>query len=693
MPFYLGHLKQYSCHTGRYLTFLQPIVRGITGEPDRPPDNRPTFFSGKTDSAVFTISLKCAIIEYEEKGMRKFVILVCAFSALTMACKIASAKKEAYTVKQGLYDIGDLGASEIADLEGEWIFVPEKHVPPAEIFTGYNRFEKINYNWNKYKDPMPIYGCATYGIKIKNFFEDKVYAIKVAEVSSAVTLYLDGVEFFRTGKAAETRSGEQLDWNSNIVILPLNGRTKAELVFHVSNFSDRLPGFHRPIQIGFYSTLSETNAKSIVVSTITAGILFLLFVFFISLFIFYPKDKKSLYFSLLCFTFCLRVFCYDEYLLAVIIPQINRMAMHKIGFVTFSAALIFATLFIHELFGKISKKLLYALLAPGMLYILINIIAPLRISLMLLMYAQIYMFTIVFYNIYIIGAAAIKKDISSILFLSGLSVFGVLIIRDVLISNGIVEGVFLSQFGIFMLLIPMTLIVLNHFKFTFENTLMMTNKIETVNNALEKFLPAEFMNFLNKKHVDVCLGDNNLKEMYIAFVYIGLHAELKTDAERLTLLEIYNHILANINPIIKRHGGVIDKYLTEGLMILFSENADNAVACMLEIHSFIERENIQRNTEGIPKINFACGVHYGRVMLGTIGEAERMDNTVISDVVNIASRLHFYALQHGSGIFISETVKNNFHAGFLKDIILKDIGFVKLRGKEQSVLVYEVKQR
>ena len=135
MPFYLGHLKQYSCHTERHLTFLQPIVRGITGEPDRPPDNRHTFFSGKTDSAVFTISLKCAIIEYEEKGMRKFVILVCAFSALTMACKIASAKKEAYTVKQGLYDIGDLGASEIADLEGEWIFVPEKHVPPAEIFT------------------------------------------------------------------------------------------------------------------------------------------------------------------------------------------------------------------------------------------------------------------------------------------------------------------------------------------------------------------------------------------------------------------------------------------------------------------------------------------------------------------------------------------------------------------------------
>jgi adenylate/guanylate cyclase catalytic domain protein len=586
-----------------------------------------------------------------------------------------------------------LGASEIADLEGEWIFVPDKHVPPADVFSGYTRFEKINVDWTKYKEPMSVYGCATYAVKINGFSADGVYAIKIAEVSSAFTAYLDGVKFFHAGKTAKTKDGEQFNWNSDVIILPLKRATQAEIVFHVSNFSDMNPGFNRPIKIGFYSTLAQEMDASIISATVTAGILFLLFIFFISLYIFYPEDKKTLYFSLVCFTFSIRTFCYDDYLLAVIIPQINLMFMHRLGYVTFSAALIFVSLFIHELFGKISKKILFLLLTPSFIYILINIAAPFRLSMTLLSYAQIYLFIIALYNIYVVGAAALKKNMSAVLFLSSLFIFCLFVLRDVLIANGYIGGIFLAQVGVFLLLVPMSLIVLGHFKFTFENILKVTNRIEAVNSALEKFLPAEFMNFLNKKHVDVCLGDNNLKEMYIAFVYIGLHAELKTDAERLTLLEIYNHILANINPIIKRHGGVIDKYLTEGLMILFSENADNAVACMLEIHSFIERENIQRNTEGIPKINFACGVHYGRVMLGTIGEAERMDNTVISDVVNIASRLHFYALQHGSGIFISETVKNNFHAGFLKDIILKDIGFVKLRGKEQSVLVYEVKQR
>lgn len=145
--------------------------------------------------------------------------------------------------------------------------------------------------------------------------------------------------------------------------------------------------------------------------------------------------------------------------------------------------------------------------------------------------------------------------------------------------------------------------------------------------------------------------------MYIAFIHLGIYTGLETEKERLGLLRIYNDTLSNINPIIQAHNGFIDKYLTEGLMVLFHGSADDVIKCMLKIKSVVQFENMEREINKLPKIDLAVGIHYGRLMLGTIGEEERMDSTVISDVVNVASRLHFYALKKGVNIFISEVVK------------------------------------
>lgn len=613
------------------------------------------------------------------------------FLLCSISCSSGSNNKETlYTVERGVYDISNLGASEIIDLNGEWVFIPNKLADPQKDFSGYDRYELINQSWTEYKEPMPAFGYATYSIQINNFLEDAVYAIKIAEVSSALTAYINGKEFFKAGKVGISKEDEIFDWNSNVVILPLKDKKEARIVFHVSNFSDTRPGFHTSLKIGFYSTLLKENSKDIAFVTITAGILLVLSVFFISLYIFYSKDKKSLYFGLICLIFSLRTFCYEDFLLTTIIPQIRQISMHKLGYVTLSLAIIFVSLFINEIFEKINNKILYIILIPSLIYICINIFTPISVSMSILFYAQIHLIAVAICNLYILIAAAIAKNKTALLFLFALFLFLCLIARDILISNGVIEGAFMSQFGVLLLLIPMMIIVLNHFKFTFDNIADITNKIEIVNNSLVKFLPNEFMEILQKQHTEVCLGDNNLNEMYIAFIYIGIHQDLKSKEKRLSLLEIYNHLLAEINPIIKKYGGFIDKYLTEGLMLLFSSSANDVIKCLLEIEYFIKKENIGRNIEGLPKINFACGVHYGQVMLGTIGEIERMDNTVISDVVNVASRLHFFAMESEGGIFISSAVKNKIILADLQNIIFKDSGDIKLRGRNESVTVYEV---
>ena len=614
--------------------------------------------------------------------------LLCSF--ISFSCKSADTAQEDMVVRKGMYSVSDLQSSEIVYLKGEWIFVPNHFIEPQEDIFRYNRFEEIHDRWTTYTDPLPVKSYVSYAIKITDFTPNAMYALKLTDFSSAYTVYLDGEAFFGCGIPAETADREVLDMSSQVVALPLKGKTEAVIVFHISNFTDRDPGVSGPIQLGYYEALHEAHNRTVINSTFLIGILTLLSVFYLSLFIFYPKQRLALYFSMLNLSFGLRTACYDEFLLTTLLPFTNAVIMHKLGYLTLSGAIIFISAFIHILLNKKHPLILCAILSPAFLYTLLIIFTPIPVYSSLLVYMQIYVLLTALYNIVILIYGVIRRKKYALIFLLAILLFLLLAIRDILISHGIIKGVFVAQFGTLALLIPMSMIVLRKIKLTFEIVSNMTHKIETINTSLTRFLPNEFMDFLQKQHTDVHLGDNNLENMYIAFVYLGVHADLGTQSERLSVLELYNEILAVIAPVIKKYQGFIDKYLTEGLMIIFHGTAEEALRCLLEIERFVQKESIKRSAENLKEITLACGIHYGQVLLGTIGEPERMDNTVISDAVNVASRLHFYALENGIRVLASEAVKKNCTASAAAPIDFTHSGLVTLRGKDKPIAVYEV---
>ncbi len=87
-------------------------------------------------------------------------------------------------------------------------------------------------------------------------------------------------------------------------------------------------------------------------------------------------------------------------------------------------------------------------------------------------------------------------------------------------------------------------------------------------------------------------------------------------------------------------------------------------------------------------INIGIGLHSGKLMLGTIGEAERMDATVISDAVNTASRIESLTKAFRCNLLISgdffEKIedKSGYH--------YRVLGKVKIRGKKQITDIIEV---
>lgn len=210
-----------------------------------------------------------------------------------------------------------------------------------------------------------------------------------------------------------------------------------------------------------------------------------------------------------------------------------------------------------------------------------------------------------------------------------------------------------------------------------------------INETLSRFVPRQFLQFLNKESiVDVQIGDHVQKEMSVLFADIR---DFTTLSEQMTPQENFNFINAyfsRMEPAISENQGFIDKYIGDEIMALFNGGADNAVKAGISMLHKLNEYNHHRDNCGYLPVKIGIGINTGSLMLGTVGGASRMDSTVISDAVNLASRIERLTKDFGVSLLIS-------HHTFLQLKEYSEYSFrlierLKVRGKSKSVSVYEV---
>ena len=203
------------------------------------------------------------------------------------------------------------------------------------------------------------------------------------------------------------------------------------------------------------------------------------------------------------------------------------------------------------------------------------------------------------------------------------------------------------------------------------------------------FVPKEFLEFLGKDSiVDIRLGDNVQKEMAILFSDIRSSAEL---SERMRPQENFNFInscLSRIGPIVRQNNGFIDKYIGDAIMALFPSSSEDAVSAAVAMQTAVGVYNRQRKNSGYDPIRIGIGINTGRMMLGTIGEEKRMEGTVISDAVNLASRVEHLTKLYGS--FIIVTAKTLDNISNPEKFTYRYLDRVQVKGKQQWVDIFEI---
>lgn len=207
--------------------------------------------------------------------------------------------------------------------------------------------------------------------------------------------------------------------------------------------------------------------------------------------------------------------------------------------------------------------------------------------------------------------------------------------------------------------------------------------------AARRFVPNEFLSLLGHKSlVDVKIGDQVHREMSVLFSDIRDFTTLSEGMTPQENFKFINAYLKRMEPAIISNQGFIDKYIGDGIMALFSGVADDALKAAIAMQLHLADYNQHRVNSGDVPISIGIGINTGALMLGTVGGQSRMDTTVISDDVNLASRLEELTKFYGVSLLISHQTLARLQNPTA--YCLRFIEQVTVKGKSKAVAVFEV---
>jgi signal transduction histidine kinase/CheY-like chemotaxis protein/class 3 adenylate cyclase len=207
--------------------------------------------------------------------------------------------------------------------------------------------------------------------------------------------------------------------------------------------------------------------------------------------------------------------------------------------------------------------------------------------------------------------------------------------------------------------------------------------------AYSRFIPRDLLQLLGRDNItEVKLGDQILREMSVMFLDIRQFSKLSESLTPKENFDFLNSYFATVNPVIQKNCGFIDKYIGDSVMALFPNRPDDALLAAVELQKDLENFNIQIKKSFKPPIAIGLGVHHGPLMLGTLGNEQRMEGTVISDSVNLASRLEGITKIFSVGLVTSQD--SIILTENPKQFSFRSLGKVRPQGFSRSLSIVEV---
>jgi class 3 adenylate cyclase len=213
----------------------------------------------------------------------------------------------------------------------------------------------------------------------------------------------------------------------------------------------------------------------------------------------------------------------------------------------------------------------------------------------------------------------------------------------------------------------------------------------------ERFLRTTFGLYLAPQVIDQMMASNKLPilggEMRDVTVFFSDLAGFSSTAEKLApdaLVQLMNEYLSAMTDIIEECGGYVDKYIGDSIVAVFgapvsdANHAQNAVRATLRCRDRLDELNLSAAFQG-HRLSHRIGLNSGEALVGNIGSRRRFNYTVMSDAVNLASRLEGANKYFATSIMASETTVALTGALFA----WRELDSIRVQGRVHPVRIYE----
>jgi adenylate cyclase len=603
----------------------------------------------------------------------------------------------ANTAEKGLLDLRsyDFGKSN-CKLNGQWLFYWQKFVSPNDVNTvPASGMIQVPGNWSSYNTNAnafeKAYGYGTYLLKMIMPATAADYALHLPNIQTAYTLFINGQELVARGKTGTNEAESVPNAQTAVVHFSSKGSDTLLLLIQVSNFHfSNTSGIWTPIEIGRPERIMAEKTRNYFISSFLVGSLFIMGLYHVALYFMRRRNRSSIYFSISCFCLGMRELFTGEVIFFDFFPHVSWQAGLRILILCFPVTVYAFTQFIWELFPSKKRnglKTFYLLLAPLFIACVLVFKAGVYLQIMLL-----YDLIALMFGLYILVKLiiAFRRRTES----AGYLVFGFIaliaaMINDLLVQADMIRGVYLLPLAFFIFILFQSLVLASRFTKAYNDIEQFLIELKRINHSYARFVPMEFAKLLNKPDItQVELGDGIEFDMTVLFADLRGFTTISEHLSPQQAFSLLNQTLAITGPLIRKHNGFIDKYIGDGILAVFPSSPADAVKAALEIQRSIKAMATGDFTYDGTPLRYGIGIHTGKLILGIIGEPERIESTVISDTVNTASRVEGLTKVHHMEIIITQDILDKiedpsaFHIQFIAE--------THIRGRDTALNIYAV---
>jgi adenylate cyclase len=210
-----------------------------------------------------------------------------------------------------------------------------------------------------------------------------------------------------------------------------------------------------------------------------------------------------------------------------------------------------------------------------------------------------------------------------------------------------------------------------------------------VRNTMARYVAKEVVDQLLASGEDVLEGSALVATVLFADIRrFSLMSETTTPRNTVSLL---NEFFTEMVEVIFTRGGMLDKYMGDGLMAIFgapivgSADADNALYVANDMIRALGAFNSRRARRGSEPIEIGIGLATGEVLAGSVGASKRMEYTAIGNNVNLAARLEGATKYYGTPVLLAATTVDELKSS----AVLRRLDLIQAKGISQPTWVYE----